>query len=442
MRMPHWPSVPWNKKGRDNLAEMQELLEALGTPHLRVPPVIHVAGTNGKGSSVAMLKAIFEAASYKVHTYTSPHLVDFNERIVLAGEKISDQYLFDICERTRLAAEKIGLEPRFFDAVTAAAFLAFSEVEADILILETGLGGRLDATNVIEKPLLTLITPISYDHMDILGATLPLIAAEKAGIIKPSVPCVISAQVEEVYPVFFAKCVELSAPVMAYGYDFALSKTDNGFAYLSETCAVNGEIMKSKTQGVNLPSPALRGDHQLINAASVVAAVALLNKQFNISLAQIASGLVNTQWAARIQKIDNYKYRGQPVDIWLDGAHNASGAQVLAEWIKDNVQQPVYLILGVTKNRNVESFCSYFKGIISGGYAVKVLSEPSSYDAETLATRASSTGTKFLPADSIEDAINEIIEIADKEQSRITIVICGSLFLAADFLKLNNLSKF
>ncbi|MES2214911.1 MAG: Mur ligase family protein, partial [Pseudomonadota bacterium] len=228
VHMPHWPVPLWRKTQYD-LVNISRLLEALGSPHHKLPPVIHVAGTNGKGSVVAYLSAIFKEAGYRVHSYTSPHLIDFNERIVLDSEKISDDYLWDICEGTRLAADKNQIDVRFFEGVTVAAMLAFSEVPADILILETGMGGRLDATNIVPRPVLTIITEISYDHMEYLGPTLPIIAGEKAGIIKPGIPCVISKQQDEVYEQLCIKCEAMRAGITAYEYDFGIKKESDGF---------------------------------------------------------------------------------------------------------------------------------------------------------------------------------------------------------------------
>ncbi|MFY9590049.1 bifunctional folylpolyglutamate synthase/dihydrofolate synthase [Rickettsia endosymbiont of Halotydeus destructor] len=465
MKMPHFPVPTWKNNNKYNFENITILLKALGNPHLKLPPIIHIAGTNGKGSSAAMLKSIFTAAGYKTHVYTSPHLLEFNERIVIAGEKISDKELWDVCEQVRIASIKTGIEPAFFEGTTVAAFLAFANNKADILILETGLGGRLDATNIITNPLITLITPISYDHMDRLGETLSLIAKEKAGIIKPNVPCVISSQVEEVYEVLFAKAAELNSPVFCYEYDFGIKKTIQGFTYLSQNFTYE------------FPAPLLAGDHQLINAAAVIAAISLVNKQFNVSNKTIEEGLKNTIWPARIQKIDQQKYskllgcniysndlknwnvkqgvsersvvnlrehvnppqfyganslKQKSIQIWVDGAHNSSGAQVLAAWMHDNLKPPIYLILGMTKNRNVEEFCSYFKGLTIKGYAVKVLSEPLSYSAETISQRGEISGINFNPADSLEEAIKEISKLSDKAN----IIITGSLFLAADFFKL------
>ncbi|MBP7189774.1 MAG: bifunctional folylpolyglutamate synthase/dihydrofolate synthase, partial [Rickettsiaceae bacterium] len=187
--MPHWPTAPL-KPSESGLENVIKLLNALANPHLNLPPTIHIAGTNGKGSTAAYFRAIFESAGYKVHCYTSPHLIDFNERIVLASDMISNDYLFDICERTRIKAEELSIQPKIFEGTTVAAFLAFAEVKADVLILETGMGGRLDPTNVVPAPALTVLTPVSFDHMEYLGPTLPIIAAEKGGIIRPGVPCV------------------------------------------------------------------------------------------------------------------------------------------------------------------------------------------------------------------------------------------------------------
>jgi len=424
MGMPHFPLPSWKVGMKYNLDNITKLLQALDNPHLRLPPTIHIAGTNGKGSSVASLKSIFETAGYKVHAYTSPHLVDFNERIVLRGEKISDAYLFEMCEKTRLASIKANIEPSFFEGITALAFLAFANIDADILILETGLGGRLDATNVLPKPLITLITPISYDHLDILGETLPLIATEKAGIIKSGVPCVISCQVDEVYAVLLDKCNELDAPSFCYEYDFALKKTAKGFIY------------QSKNYNYEFSKPTLLGDHQLINATAVIATIGLINNQFNITAENIERGLQNVQWPARIQKIPQEKYShfaSSHVQIWVDGAHNSGGAQVLASWIADNLKSPTYLILGMTKNRNIEEFCYHLKPLIIRGYGVRVLSEVLSYSSSEVSARGGSTGIEFVVADSLEQAIREISNL---QQAETNIMVTGSLFLASDFLKL------
>ena len=458
--MPHWPIPHKITPTRVDLSNMTRLMQALDNPHLKLPPVIHVAGTNGKGSTVAYLKAIFESAGYKTHTYTSPHLVEFNERIVLAGEKIFDDHLFQLCERVRMATRHPGLDPgsssltniisrsidlstlshkrscltgsrvgarddefvaldnerldpTFFEATTAAAFSAFAEIPADILLIETGLGGRLDATNIVPNPLLTIITPISYDHMPMLGPTLPIIAAEKAGIIKPGVSCVISAQVEDVMDVFLNRCNELGSESIAYGYDFAVDKESG--------CM----IIESASGREEYPLPGLLGDHQLLNASAVIMACGLLQERFNITYAHICDGLQKVEWPGRLQRLAL-----KSSFIWLDGAHNTGAAQVLALWISENLSKPVSLILGMTKNRDALAFASFFKNIVSRIYCVRVYSEPSSYTSVKLAELVAPSGIEVISCESLDEAIDEAVASSNE------VVVTGSLFLVADALKI------
>lgn len=423
--IPHWPPVPiWKIPGKFDLSVSFRLLRALGNPQDLFPPTIHVAGTNGKGSTVAMLKSIFTQAGYSVHTYTSPHLLEFNERINLNGESISDEQLNFFLERTKLAAEKENIQPTFFEGTTAAAFLAFAETKADILLLETGLGGRLDCTNVISAPLATIITPISFDHTEFLGVDIKQIAAEKGGIIKTNTPCIIGPQPPEVYETLLSICFEKNAPSFCYEYDYCAEKTDTGFKYLSQKYTLD------------LPPPNLLGDHQIHNAATAVATVMLLNDKFQITAPQIAKGLTSINWPGRIQRIADKKSneltRRKDIQIYLDGAHNDSGAISLSHWAS-NLQKPVYLILGMTRKRNAVGFCTHFKDIVQGGITVGVESEPSSYSACILAESASKSGIDFSHADSLQEAIDTI---ASKSNVPSTIIITGSLFLVADFLKL------
>lgn len=403
--MPHWPIPLW-KEGKYDLDTMQQLLAALGNPHVHIPPVIHIAGTNGKGSVQAFLRSIFEKSGYKVHSYTSPHLIEFNERIVLASEKITDDYLFQICERTRVAAEANNIEPRFFEGVTAAALLAFSEVPADVVILETGLGGRLDATNIIPRPALTIITPISLDHMEALGPTPEIIAGEKAGIIKPGVPCVISCQMDEVYEVLFQRCEQMRAPNLAFSYDFGVEKVGQGFKILGVGC-----------DDAIFPLPNLLGDHQIINAATAIVAVKQL-ENFTISQKNIKSGITSSAWPGRIEKIGE--------GLWLDGAHNQGGAISLSHWASENLAQPISLILGMTKNRDVQMFLAPFKDVADHIFCVQVKSEPSSYSAERLAEFASLSVFNTTICSSLEEAISLA------KQRGGDVIITGSLFLVGD----------
>lgn len=426
MHLPHWPKIPlWNVPNKVDHELILKLLYALGNPHEKLPPTIHVAGTNGKGSTVAMLKSIFTNANYKVHTYTSPHLLEFNERICLAGTDITDSHLYSILERTKEASDRLNLNPSFFEGITAAAFLAFAETDADIVLLETGMGGRLDCTNVIKKPLLTIITPISFDHTAYLGTDILQIAFEKAGIIKKNTPCVIGPQSDDVYNLLFNKCDEMESSSFCYEYDFYAEKTDSGFNY------------SSKQFNLALPAPNLIGDHQIYNAASVIASIMLINDKFKITSSQISEGLTSTNWPGRLQLVDALKAKelaGDNVDIYLDGAHNAAGAFCLSNWVRDNLNGDVYLILGMTRNRDILSFCNFFKDCITSGFAVNVESEPSSYGATALAQKATEAGIKFTASNSLQEAMSNIKQLHRKNP--VTIIITGSLFLISDFLKL------
>lgn len=426
VNIPHWPKIPlWPAPRKIDLDLSFELLEALGNPHTKLPPVIHVAGTNGKGSTVAMLKSIFEQAGLKVHRYTSPHLIEFNERILLAGEHITDGHLSSVLERTRIAAENLNLEPKFFEGTTAAAFLAFSETKADILLLETGLGGRLDPTNVVPNPLLTIITPISYDHTEYLGRELLQIAGEKAGIIKENTPCIIGPQTDEVYQLLLDKCEEMSAPAFCYEYDFFSKKDEDGFQYLSQKFELK------------LPLPNLPGTHQIENAASVVAAITLLNNKFQITAKQLTEGLTNIDWPGRLQLVDQEKAQklaGDNIEIYLDGAHNNAGAAILGDWLKDRPGSKTYLILAMTQNRNVASFCKHLEDYIEEGVVVTALSEPLSYSPTDLIAKAKQCKINFTDSPSLTEAIQHISKI--NQGAPATILITGSLFLISDFLKL------
>ena len=426
VNLPNWPRVPiWQKEKRDDLSLAQTLLAALGSPHKKLPPTIHVAGTNGKGSTVAMLRSIFETAGYRVHSYTSPHLLEFNERINLAGQNISDYHLFELLEKVRIKAEELNLEPSFFEGTTMAAFLAFESVPADLLILETGMGGRLDCTNIIDQPILTIITSISFDHMQHLGHTLVEIAKEKAGIIKNGVPCVIGSQQDEIYEVLFDRCDQLNSPAFCYEYDYVIEEIDDNLIY------------RSQKHSLIVPHPSfLLGKHQYVNASSVIAATMLVNDVFKISSENIATGIKAAKWLGRIEKVDAEKYShlaSSNVQIYLDGAHNEAGACVLSSWIKDQ-KKPVYIIIGMTENRNIEKFCQYFQDLVIEGRAVKVLSEPSSYDPDVISQKSKKYNINIQPSNSLELAIKELANLISTKES--IIVITGSLFLVSDFYKL------
>lgn len=414
--MPHWPIKFNQNPHRIDLSPIKKLLEFLGNPDKKLPPVIHVAGTNGKGSSCAILQSIFKDAGYKVHLYTSPHIREFNERIVIGGKRIEDDYLFKILEKIRHIYEKENLENSFFEITTAAAFMAFSENPADIVILETGLGGRLDATNVIEKPLATFITPISLEHQEYLGPNTRIIAGEKAGIIKHKSPCIISAQEDSVFDVLLSKCEEIGAESIAFSYDFMIEKLEDGLS-------VEGQNFAKEI----FPSPNLPGDHQILNVGTIIAAI-LSNvfKDYKITKENIQNAIQNIKWPARIEKV-----HVMGIEIILDGAHNESGANALAHWIRDNFKnQKVSIILGMTNNRDAASFASPFRDVVENIFTVQVRSEASSFMPEKLAEMLKPTGINITPCDNLEEALT----IASKTPDQI--IVTGSLFLAADLYSL------
>ncbi|MEC7147505.1 MAG: Mur ligase family protein, partial [Pseudomonadota bacterium] len=272
-----------------SLSRLKKLLGRLGNPEENLPPVIHVAGTNGKGSTVATMAAIYRSAGYRAHIYTSPHLVSFTERIVISGSEISKNYLEELLLECENANN--GENITFFEITTAAAMLAFSRNPADLLLLEVGLGGRFDATNVIERPMLSVITPVSMDHQDFLGNTIDEIAFEKAGILKPSVSAIIGPQTNEALNVIKSRALELGSSAYVFGEDWNISPANNQLMFK----------MGSKSSIV--PRPNLLGDHQIQNAGCALASVKLLNGQFPVSPQEIEMGLVSINWPARLQKL-------------------------------------------------------------------------------------------------------------------------------------------
>ncbi len=302
------------------------LLEKMGNPHKKLPPTIHVAGTNGKGSTIAMLRAVLQEAGYSVHAYTSPHLVKFNERIMLNNQDISDEVLEPLIDEA--LALNNGDEITFFEITTAIAFKAFSETPADIVLLETGLGGRLDCTNVIEDPLLTIITRIAHDHVGLLGETLPEIAAEKAGIMKQGVPCIIGAQENDAVLQVFA---DRNIPIQ--------------------------HAMSTQTP---LPPLGLPGAHQRENAATVITALQTIKEQFPITEEALLDGLAKTQWRARLQNITAHFDSPEGTEIWLDGGHNPNAAGAIAAWAQES-DKPLHLIVGMMPHKDEAGYLGILK---------------------------------------------------------------------------------
>lgn len=385
------------------LDRMLRLLSMLGNPHKRVPPVIHVAGTNGKGSLIAYLRAIFEAAGLRVHVYTSPHLVEFRERIVLSGRMIENAQVAQIAHHIARILEQ---QPAtFFEATTALAFLAFAQSKADILLLETGMGGRLDCTNVIDKPLLTAITPIALDHTEFLGDTVAKIAEEKAGIMKQGVACVVGRQTEEVMAVLYERAAAIGVPIVPFK--------------MRELPAI----------------PALLGAHQLDNAVTALACIEQL-PQFSITQAHIAQGLANVVWPGRLQRLTHGGYvQILPVgmECWLDGGHNPQGAEVLAAWLAEK-NMPTYVVCGMVGSKDASGYMQAIAPWVKGLWAVAIPHEEKSKKPAEIAVAARNAGIVAKESSSIEHAFSEIASIAETSA---LVLIAGSLYLAGFILKTN-----
>jgi len=405
-----------------SLDRIERLLDRLGNPHHNLPPVVHVAGTNGKGSTIAFMRACLKAAGYRVHVYTSPHLARFNERIELAGETIADEVLVPILEECEVANHEDPIT--FFEITTVAAFLAFSRHEADIVLLETGLGGRLDATNLIAKPALTVITPISIDHQQFLGDTLAEIAAEKAGILKLGVTGVAAEQSAAAAKVIEQQAEAVGAPLLRGGIDFKFNAGADPF-----TVTVGGKE-------IVLPQPALPGSHQHQNAALAIAGLKQL-KAFTIDDAALAQGLQTVQWPARLQ----YLSQGPLIDavpsdweLWLDGGHNPAAGQAIADHCQRWNDKPLYLVFGMLNSKDPVPFLTPLKSYTQNLCALAIPGEEASLSAAEVDAIAKGIGFSATPVSSVAAALDHIVEHETKPSR---ILICGSLYLAGTVLKYN-----
>ncbi|WP_341808279.1 folylpolyglutamate synthase/dihydrofolate synthase family protein [Wolbachia endosymbiont (group E) of Neria commutata] len=426
--MPHWPK-PLGSRPKDfSLDRMKSFLSKLGNPQKKMPPVVHIAGTNGKGSTLSFIRYIMQAAGYKVHAYTSPHLVNFNERIVIAGSCIDDNELYTLLEECRAAVAEQPIT--LFEAATITAFSAFSRHKAGITLIESGMGGRLDATNVVNNPILTIITSIALDHTEYLGPTVEIIAGEKAGIMKPNVSCVIAPQETSIMNVLESHAINKKSPVYRGGFEWNCSKQ------LSVSHTEDRMIFQTSDQSIEFPLPSLKGDHQVINSGNAIAACSVLSGKYGFDIGEedIASGLQHTYWPARLEHIKEGRLISSLPKGWklfLDGAHNNDGARVLSEWVRDNFAEGIYAIFGVTRNRNVEEFLKHLKPYIKLLCAVCVKSEPSATNTSIITEKANNIGIETIECESIGDAISNHILKAPIPNVK-TILVCGSLFLARD----------
>jgi len=407
-----------------------DLLQHFGNPHKHIPPVIHVAGTNGKGSIIAMLRGVCEAAGMRVHSYTSPHLMHVNERIVLAGQQIDDDRLESLIDE---ALAYIGDKPlSFFEVISAVAFKAFSETPADILLLEVGMGGRLDCTNVIEDPLVSVISRISMDHTMFLGDAIEEIAAQKAGIIKHGVPCVAGyqgggEQGDAVLRMVQQKAQQAQVPLFVYGQNFSISYDAQDAAQMCFSDAGGSSVY---------PVPKLQGEHQLYNAAVVLEVLRLVKAQgIDVLDGAISEGLQNCQWPGRLQRIDEIWPGGaEEHEIWLDCGHNDSAGEALAAQLKrwNDVQpRPTFLIVGMLGSKDSKGFLRPLLNGVSGIYAVPISSDPTAQSAKDI-QEACGALVNVQSQDSFKDAVEEIISAVECPAR---ILIVGSVYLAGEVLR-------
>ncbi|MEM9763662.1 MAG: folylpolyglutamate synthase/dihydrofolate synthase family protein [Pseudomonadota bacterium] len=395
------------------------LLSRLDHPERRLPPVVHIAGTNGKGSVTAMLRAGLEGAGGRVHAYTSPHLVRFHERIRLAGELIDEPALAALLEECETANG--GAPITFFEITTVAALLAFARAPADFTLLEVGLGGRLDATNVVDRPALTVITPVSFDHQQYLGETLPEIAFEKAGILKPGVPCIVAPQAPEALAVIQERAAKIGAPLKVAGRDWQMRESTEGLIYEDH-------------QGrLPLPRPVLPGAHQVENAGTAVAALRTLGR------GAPTAALSRAEWPARLQRLR----RGPLVDmlpdgvtLWLDGGHNPAAGSAVAAHFGPLVAKGarLHLVAGMLDTKAAEDYAAPLSTLVKAARTVPIPGAAASLPAATLAERFTAAGLDAQPASEIGEALSEILPALRTGDH---VLLCGSLYLAGHVLAEN-----
>lgn len=399
------------------LDRMTRLLDLLGSPEKALPPVIHIAGTNGKGSTQAMIRAGLEASGDICHAYTSPHLARFHERIFLAGKTIAEQDLANYLSKCEKVNGKISIT--YFEITTCAALLAFSQNKADYTLLEVGLGGRLDATNVIEDPKITVITPISIDHQQYLGNTLSEIAFEKAGILKRNCFAIIGPQEDEALNVIEARALEVGATCKIYGQHWHVWEENGRLIFQDE----NGLL--------DLPLPKLIGAHQVQNAGIALATLRYLGKDSS----SYNGAMLNADWPARMQKLKNGPLitLAPDAEIWLDGGHNKAAGHALSEAISRLQSRKLFLIVGMLNTKDVMGYMQPLLNKSSDLYGVSIPGEAATMSAQETVDIAKDVGFKAIVSENVESAIKDIV----KYDHNARILICGSLYLAGNILKEN-----
>ena len=431
--LPHWP-IPstLGKKSIDYETVFERakiVLARLGNPHQKLPPVIHVAGTNGKGSTASLIARIFQCQGYKAHLYTSPHLHDCNERILIDGEKISDRELYSTMEAVRLEAEDVDLT--FMEAFTIGAFLAFSQNPADVVVVECGMGGRIDITNIISQKIATVLTSISMDHTEYLGDNIQKITLEKAQIIRPQTPLIVGPQANIVKDLI--KILANDQKALSYFYDenFSIEKSedDGTFDFFWQN-----EILLP-----NLRKPNLEGNHQYYNFAGAIACCMAISDKFIFNYDGINKAVSSVQWQSRLEKIENNlnKISKNPLcEIWIDGAHNEGGAFIVANWLRSQSSIKNFIICGFSRGKCKIEFLEKFKNIAEI-VAIKVNGEPYPEASERIVEIAKKHGIIAKNGEDLTKAI-QLIENENGNQPY-RIIICGSLHLARDVRYFNKI---
>lgn len=416
-------------KGFDlSLGRIRRLLGALGDPHTALPPVIHIAGTNGKGSCAAFCRALLEASGHHTHVHISPHLVRWHERFRIAGALVDDAVLADAVRRVAAANE--GRQITVFEILTAVMFVLFSEHEADAAVIEVGLGGRADATNVIDRPAVSVIMPIGFDHQAYLGDTIELIAGEKAGIMKPGAPVIIGAQPHsEARDELVTRAEALGCDAHIYGEHFIAFEE-------------RGRLVFQDTDGLlDLPLPALPGRHQLSNAAAAIAA--LRAGGFSLTEAAAERAMQTVQWPARLQRLTEGHLVAQApkgAEIWLDGGHNPDGATMAAEHLaarEEQVERPLFMIAGMLNTKDSVGYFRVFGGLVRHVFTVPVPGSDAGVDPGFLADQALEAGLSAEPMESVSAALALLAESWNGLERPPRILIGGSLYLAGDVLREN-----
>ncbi len=399
------------------LGRMHRLLAELEHPERQLPPIVHVAGTNGKGSTQAMIRAGLEAAGQRVHAYTSPHLARFHERIRLAGDLIDESLLARTLEQCEAA--NAGVPITYFEITTCAAFLAFSRCPADFTLLEVGLGGRLDATNVIPAPALCIIAPVSIDHQQYLGETLPEIAGEKAGILKPGVPCVVGPQAEDALEVIETQAARVGAPLLVHGQHWMVTEENGRMTYQDEAGLLD------------LPLPNLIGAHQVKNAGAAIAALRFLGLDEDA----IERGITTARWPARLQRLRHGPLitRAPDAELWLDGGHNPAAGAALAEALARLPKRRVHMICGMLNTKDIGGYLAPLSAVVDSLHGVSIPGETATLPAGETVAAARKAGLRAKVSDTVAAAVDDIV--ATDPTARI--LICGSLYLAGNVLRDN-----